>query len=227
MQTLCNTAYWMGNFAWDMSMYLITMVITLMLFKGFHLDAFTEHGATLPMFILFFGFGLCMTAFTYCLNYLFDSHTRGQVLTVVLNLLPFGMVLTILSSVLNFISKTAADVNQDLMPVYRLFPLFCLPEALYTITIQTLISGFLNKGEVKVDYYSTEFCSMGGGGGQQTANGQLPCGMGKDLVALYLLAPVYLAIAIGIDVLKNYPGEQRPRRVAERHSIATFIALVA
>lgn len=205
-------AYWLGNFAFDMTMYSITMVLTLLLFKLFNMDPFINHGAMLPMFVLFFGFGSCMAAFTYSLSFLFDSHTRAQVLTVVLNLLPFGMILTIVSSVLNFVSKEAADVNEFLQPFYRVFPLFCLPEALYTVTIQTVFSGFLHKGEIEVDYYSTEFCHMGpppsaGSSGPSTtpSNNQLPCGMGKDLVMLYALTPVYLTLTILIDVMKNYP----------------------
>ena len=204
-------AYWLGNFAFDMTMYSITMVLTLVLFKIFNMDPFINHGAFLPMFVLFFGFGSCMTAFTYCLSFLYDTHTRAQVLTVVLNLLPFGMVLTIVSSVLNFVSPEAADVNEWLQPLYRIFPLFCLPEALYTITIQTLLSGFIHKGVIEVDYYSTEFCHMGpappAGSGPSTTpqNNQLPCGMGKDLVMLYALTPVYLLLTIAIDMLKAYP----------------------
>ena len=57
-----------------------------MLFRVYKLDAFTENGAFVPIFVLLYGFGLCVTGFTYCLSYLFSSHTRGQVITVVLNL---------------------------------------------------------------------------------------------------------------------------------------------
>ena len=205
-------SYWLGNFAFDMTMYSITMLLTLFLFRVFNMDPFINHGAMLPMFCLFFGFGSCMTAFTYCLSFLFDTHTRAQVLTVVLNLLPFGMILTILSSVLNFVSSEAADVNEFFQPFYRVFPLFCLPEALYTVTIQTLVSGFLHKGEIEVNYYSTEFCDMApppsaGSSGPSTTpqNNQLPCGIGKDLVMLFVLTPVYLTLTIAIDTLKNYP----------------------
>jgi ABC-type multidrug transport system ATPase subunit len=209
-------SYWTGNYAFDMSMYMLTLAVTLLLFKGFHLDAFTEHGAAMPIFVLFFGFGLCITSWTYCLSFLFDSHTRGQVLTVVLSLMPFGMILTILSYVLNLVSASAANINTHLLPLYRFFPLFCLPEALYTITIQTSFSPFCHGGEVVISYYSTEMCSVTcgggqapGGGGQQPANNQMPCGIGKDLIALYCLAPVYLAIAILIDVFKSYPEVYR------------------
>ena len=123
------------------------------------------------------------------------------------------MILTILSSILSFVSKETADVNQALQPLYRCFPLFALPEALYAVTIQTLVSGFINKGEVKVGhgngvtggYYSTDLCSVPHASGGQ-ANGKLLCGIGIDLLYLYLLAPVYLAIAIGIDLFKNNPN---------------------
>ena len=80
------------------------MVLPLQIFN---LDAFVNHGALLPMCTLFMAFGLCAIPFTYCLGYLFSSHTRAQVLVVVLNLLPFGMVLTILSTILNFVSESA------------------------------------------------------------------------------------------------------------------------
>lgn len=87
------------------------------------------------------------------------------------------------------------------MPLYRIFPLFCLPEALYTITIQSLVSSYT---QADVAYWSTADCSMGGGQ-TQNANNAMPCGLGWDLVCLLGMAPVYFAITVAIDVLKNYP----------------------
>ena len=218
-------SYWLGNFAFDMTMFVVTMVLTLLLFVAFDIDPLVSHGALTPVAVLFFGFGTCTTALTYCLSFLYQSHTRAQVLTVVLNLLPFGMVLLILSTVLNFVSKEAADVNQWLMPLYRIFPLYCLPEALNTVTLQTLVSGVVHKGVPHVDYYSTEFCNMppppkaikgndanaasNAAGDMTPQNNQLLCGLGKDLVMLYLMTVLYLSAAIAMDVLKNYPEYYR------------------
>ena len=70
-------------------------------------------------------------------------------------------MLLILSTVLNFVSKGAADVNQWLMPLYRIFPLYCLPEALNTVTLQTLVSGVVHKG---VPHVSVVGFGRGGGG---------------------------------------------------------------
>jgi hypothetical protein len=38
-------AYWLGNYCFDMTMYLATMALTLIGFKGFRMDPFVDHGA--------------------------------------------------------------------------------------------------------------------------------------------------------------------------------------
>ena len=53
-------------------------VLTLLLFVAFDIDPLVDHGALTPVAVLFFGFGTCTTALTYCLSFLYQSHTRAR-----------------------------------------------------------------------------------------------------------------------------------------------------
>ena len=37
-------SYWLGNFAFDMTMYVVTMLLTLLLFVAFDIDPLVSHG---------------------------------------------------------------------------------------------------------------------------------------------------------------------------------------
>ena len=67
------------------------------------------NGAFPATALLFFGYGTSVAAFTYCMSYLFTSHSSAQNVVLVVNLLVF--LLLIVSSVMSAIESTC-EVNE-------------------------------------------------------------------------------------------------------------------
>lgn len=94
------------------------------------------NGAFPATALLFFGYGTSVAAFTYCMSYLFKSHSSAQNVVLVVNLLVF--LLLIVSSVMSAIESTC-EVNKILSYFFRLLPGFSLGSGLlHLATIQVL-----------------------------------------------------------------------------------------
>ncbi|ETL35618.1 hypothetical protein L916_12275 [Phytophthora nicotianae] len=128
-------AFWLSNYIWDLLMYTIPCVATLVLLNVFNISALTGTdcssctGATFPSVILLFVlFGLAICPFSYALSFLFKEHASAQTYTIVLNFV-IGMVLMITSFILDLIDSTEG-VNSVLKFFWRFSPLFSLGNAL-------------------------------------------------------------------------------------------------
>ncbi|CAE6916206.1 ABCA1 [Symbiodinium natans] len=146
------------------------------------IDAFVDNGAFWASFVVFAGYGLAIAPFSYLLSFLFSKHTSAQILSLVVNFLT-GLLLMLTSYILNLIESTK-DVNASLMWIYRLFPGFCLGHGLFEICTNSVISEQLGVEDIHL---------LGWGVA------------GKDALFLYLLAPIYFALAVLVDVVAHSP----------------------
>jgi ABC-type Na+ transport system ATPase subunit NatA len=176
-------AYWISNYAWDSALYMVPLGFSMLIIKLVDLHSFTEPSAYRACFVLLLGFGWSIAPFTYCISFLYSSHTRAQIFTVLFNIF-LGMALMITHYVMSLIPDTQ-DLNTSLLPFYRLSPAFCLGHGLWQLSIQTLVHQYLGKGEV----YSA----------------LSPQIAGDDAFRLFILGPSYLLLAIAIDYCKSYP----------------------
>jgi len=94
----------MSTFAWDVVNYIIPCGCSLLVVYGFQIEELVSNGAFPATALLFFGYGTSVAAFTYCLSYLFKSHSAAQNVVLVANLLVF--LLLIISSVMSAIEST-------------------------------------------------------------------------------------------------------------------------
>ncbi|CAM9972242.1 unnamed protein product, partial [Phaeothamnion confervicola] len=78
-------------------------------------------------------YGPAVAAFTYCLSFLFSSHTAAQNAILLLNFIT-GLALMVTSFVLALIDRTRAT-NAWLKGLYRLFPGFCLGDGLAQLVL--------------------------------------------------------------------------------------------
>merc|ERR1719162_2687022 len=91
----------------------------------------------------------------------------------------------IASHILNQIESTKS-VNESLMWVYRIFPGFCLGHGLFEICTQTLTQEFLGDLGVEVSLFSMDIA-------------------GKDILYLYISAPIYFMLTLLVDYLLHSP----------------------
>ena len=79
-------AYWLASFAWDMCMYMVPWILTCIFVRLFGIDSFQGENL-LPVCLLFLGYGFAAIPFTYCLSFLFTSHSTAQNIVLLINFL--------------------------------------------------------------------------------------------------------------------------------------------
>ena len=79
--------------------------VVVLLFVIFGIDAYTKGQALLATALLFLLYGPAVAAQTYCLSYLFKSHSTAQNVILILNFIS-GLALMITSFVLDAIEST-------------------------------------------------------------------------------------------------------------------------
>jgi len=76
----CRSAYWLSTFLFDCVTYIIPALLSILICAAFDVKEFISRessrlGATVLLFALY---GTSVAAFTYCLTYLFQSHSTAQ-----------------------------------------------------------------------------------------------------------------------------------------------------
>ena len=177
-------SYWLSNFVWDFGLYMLPLALSMMCIKAVGLKTFNDAGAFFACFVLLLGFGWAAAPFTYVVSFAYSSHTKAQIFTALFNIF-LGMGLMIAYYVMSLIEQTV-EMNTALLPYYRLSPGFCLGHGLWSISVQNLVHDYLGEGIV--------------------LSPLSPAIAGDDVWALFVMGPIYLASAIGIDYLLSYPA---------------------
>jgi len=143
--------------------------------------------------LLFWGYGLSIIVWSYCLSYLFSSHTNAQIYSILLTFIT-GLVLMIVSLILDtaFEDPSIAETNRTLKWFYRILsPGFCLGNGLLTMA------------------FSAIGVTLGGASGTTILVGTYNAldwdNAGRDIFFLFLSVPLFLGLTILFDVIKSYP----------------------
>lgn len=184
-------AFWLANYIWDLLTYIIPFIAALVLIQIFDIAAFTGNDCvscsseTFPAIVLLFIlFGLAICPFTYCLSYLFKEHASAQSYTIMANFL-LGVVLMVVSFILDVVSENSQDTNTVLKFFWRLSPLFNLGSALLNLCLNEIGAAFGRTTE-KVSPFTMGM-------------------MGWELLYLALDSIIFFTVAIGIDFLQSLP----------------------
>eukprot|EP00928_Gymnodinium_smaydae_P017948 TRINITY_DN16841_c2_g1_i1.p1 TRINITY_DN16841_c2_g1~~TRINITY_DN16841_c2_g1_i1.p1 ORF type:complete len:2152 (-),score=460.50 TRINITY_DN16841_c2_g1_i1:58-5934(-) len=176
-------AYWTSNLLWDLTVYTIPLSLSMLFLWACGISAFVDNGAMWATFVTFTGYGLAITPFSYLLSCFFAKHTTAQVICLVINFVT-GLLLMLTSYILSVIDSTK-DVNRSLMWVYRLFPGFCLGHGLFEICMNSVAASQVHM-KAQLDLLAWDVA-------------------GKDVLCLYVAAPLYFALAVLVDYLQSSP----------------------
>jgi len=131
-------SYWLANISWDMIMFFIICVFSMIIFLCFDNSNFVGTPSRFfctAFLLLLYGFStMCMA---YLLSFGFSSPTAGQLAIAGIMVL-FGFALVIVNYILTFIESTK-DVNKSLVHMYRIFPPFCFGEGLMQLSAMNLV----------------------------------------------------------------------------------------
>ncbi|GLD95409.1 hypothetical protein PINS_up004053 [Pythium insidiosum] len=188
------SAFWLSNWLWDLLAYGVPFVAALVLVQAFDVSTFTgrdcnscEIPTTFNAVVLLFAlFGLAIAPFTYCLTFLLRDPAASQTYTILLNFL-LGVVLMIVSFVLDIVDADSKALNAHLKFLWRFSPLYCLGNGLLNLTRQEIR---FNIGILTRDNDLSPFALHV---------------MGYEMLYLAIDTALYLAIAIVADVVLSVP----------------------
>eukprot|EP01138_Halocafeteria_seosinensis_P011391 gb/GECG01011634.1/.p1 GENE.gb/GECG01011634.1/~~gb/GECG01011634.1/.p1 ORF type:complete len:2040 (+),score=216.84 gb/GECG01011634.1/:1-6120(+) len=186
-------AYWASTYVWDMVNYIPPLVASIILILAFDVTELIDGGAIGATILLFVFYGLAVAAFTYCLSYLFKSHSTAQTVILVANL--SCLVLLLASFIMHQIPSTC-KADRALRFVYRLIPGYSLGNGLLRLSIMKgLIYSENDCGELSLE--------------EQFSQSFHPFSMsvaGWPLLYMALEAIFYFLLAVMIDVFLSYPS---------------------
>lgn len=184
-------AFWLSNYLWDLLTYIIPFVAAIALIQIFAVSALAGTSdcvsctsSTYPAVVLLFVlFGLAICPFTYCMSYMFSEHASAQTYTIMINFI-IGVVLMVVSFILDVISDSSKSANKVLKFFWRLSPLYCLG------------SGLLNQCLLEIK------ASLGMSTTEVAFDMDI---MGWEMLYLAIDAVLFICIAVGIDFLLSFP----------------------
>eukprot|EP00004_Rigifila_ramosa_P026391 TRINITY_DN818_c0_g1_i1.p1 TRINITY_DN818_c0_g1~~TRINITY_DN818_c0_g1_i1.p1 ORF type:complete len:1668 (-),score=437.00 TRINITY_DN818_c0_g1_i1:51-5054(-) len=126
-------AYWAANMTWDLIMFAITSIGTIIVFLAFDKQEFIGNFETFAAtFFLFVFYGLAVIPWTFCWSFAFTNPSSAQNAMLMINFLA-GFVTVQASFILGIINSTK-DINDVLVFFYRLLPPYCLGEGILNLS---------------------------------------------------------------------------------------------
>ncbi|EQC42571.1 hypothetical protein SDRG_00301 [Saprolegnia diclina VS20] len=204
-------AFWLANLAWDCTLYLVPAALALGAIQIFDITPYTgvdcatcATNAFAVVVALFVLAGVAVVGFSYCASFLCKEPAEAQGYIINCNIY-LGVYLMLVSTILGLVPSTES-LNDTLVFVFRLSPLFCLGNGLYSLSLRAIIGP--TSGTVSSSAFSTE-------------------NAGWSIVYLAIEAILYPSLAIAIDYLLCFPSiaaswRRRTTRVSDEHDPSTI-----
>ncbi|KAK8797122.1 hypothetical protein WA158_004332 [Blastocystis sp. Blastoise] len=186
-------AFWCSTFLWDYITYLVVALLSVFLMWAFGMDTFIKGnklGATLALFLLY---GFCTAPFTYCLSFLFNSHTIALIVVLFINIL--CCIMEIASYIMLMLKDTCEQVKWWNYFLFYLFPGFSFGIGFMRLSMLEMIPAL----DAMCDYYSSGAFNVD----MSEVNPFSMRGIGTSYLYLFGLGIIYFIIAILLDYATN------------------------
>jgi ATP-binding cassette subfamily A (ABC1) protein 3 len=180
-------AYWISTYIFDMATYLVPALFTIAMINAFQVEAFTKGAGLQGTIALFLLYGPAVASHTYCLSFLFKTHSAAQNAVLIVNVFS-GNILSTITYVLSNLEATQDFNNNYFQYICRLFPTFCLSHGLQWLS-----------------FCSGDTCLLYTGGVFGQASPFDPDIVGLDLAYLGGCAIGYFFLALGIEYALTFP----------------------
>lgn len=133
-------SFWIGNFIFDFSCFVMFAVFSLCMCKAFDLDQLIggERALEATAMVLFL-YGICQQIFTYVCSFLFIHPSDAQSMYYFFNFL-FGSMMPTVILVFRYIGGGLTKVGLALAWIFRFIPSFSFGEALINLESRTILS---------------------------------------------------------------------------------------
>jgi ATP-binding cassette subfamily A (ABC1) protein 3 len=149
-------AYWAANYLWDFLSFLLPAIISSIIILAYANPVFT--GANFgPVALSFLLYGLSVIPFTYCLSFLFTSHSTAQNVMILVYIVG-GIVLTMVGFALYQIDSTREANDRYIRHLFRLVPNYCLGDSIFYLSVR----GFVQRGawDMKITGFDLVFMTF-------------------------------------------------------------------
>lgn len=142
-----TSAFWAANFLFDGCGFLLLAggtMLCLFCYGDTTAPFFSSRSAALATFLLLVGFGFATLSFNYALSFLFTNRSTAQIGLGAINFATAFLPLVVYGWLLSTQASAADDFRDNLSPLFRAFPPFCLGEGLLVIVVthfQNYITG--------------------------------------------------------------------------------------
>eukprot|EP00122_Pirum_gemmata_P011401 Pgem_evm1s10560 len=215
--------YWLSTYSWDFVNYLVPVIIIVIIFAGFQIEAYTADGRLGLIFFLLLLYFFALVPLVYLASFVFDIPATGFAVTAVLNIL-IGLFTLLIIDILRQIAgapggdKTLFGVSQILVRVFYIFPNFAFAVGIMDIYKNWQLIAACEElakatnGNVPIQ---AEWCTQADKLNQLAANGvylfnkdyriqtnylsTTPPGIGGSLIALFLEGFFFIGVLLFIE----------------------------
>jgi ABC-type multidrug transport system fused ATPase/permease subunit len=190
-------AYWLSNYAFDMLSFVVPAAGSILLTRAFGITQFTSTDASrLSAFITVFAlYGASVTPFTYIMTYFFKDHSTAQNVSLIVGIV--ALVLMIAALIMSQVASSCR-ADQVLRFVWRLLPAFCLGNSLVSLSFLDQLPLI----DATCDAFQGIFKPVSS---YQPYDAFDLRATGYNIAFMAVQAPLYLALAILIDVALANP----------------------
>ncbi|XP_060113052.1 glucosylceramide transporter ABCA12 [Heteronotia binoei] len=142
------TTYWVTNFIYDLTYFMVPVALSIGVISAFQIPAFYNDSNLLAVFLLLFLFGYATFSWMYLLAGIFKETGMAFIVYVCINLF-FGINTIITQSVVFLLSQEKAtdqglhNLAETLRHVFLMFPQFCFGNGLIELSQHQALMGFL------------------------------------------------------------------------------------
>jgi ATP-binding cassette subfamily A (ABC1) protein 3 len=190
-------AYWLSNYAFDLITYVVPSAVVIGLTKAFAISEFTsaDYNRINAFTLLFVFYGTCVTPFTYVLSFLFKSHSTAQNVSLIIGII--SLVIMIAALIMSQVESTCrADVY--LRFIWRFLPGFSLGNGLLSLSFLSQLPLIDSTCDLFAGIYRPI-------SSYQPYDAFHVNATGYNIIYLAVLSPVYLLLAILIDLALAHP----------------------
>jgi ABC-type multidrug transport system ATPase subunit len=146
-------SYWVSNLLWDCLNYTIPAIGAALIIIAYgDVNLGGDNFGVLVLGLILYG--LSVIPFTYCMSFLFKSHSTAQNVMIMVYLLG-GIVLTMVQFTLYSIPSTRSD-SEYVRHFFRLIPNYCLADCIFYMAVR----GFLELGRWDNEVCGYDFAYM-------------------------------------------------------------------
>lgn len=128
---MSHLAYWLANYCFDLMVF--SFCAGAATFLVWLLGGATFGGdGLLPLIIVVTLYGFAIFPFSYMVSLVFSSHSTGQNVMILVNVM-LSIVLLTVSTVLRVLSQTSADYRSFIRYIFRALPPFSLADVIYNL----------------------------------------------------------------------------------------------